>query len=81
MTKPQPFTWDAFWEEESEDPDFDLFERFTFDHLSDGEIQAIADKMRVTGQAYSDEADALLKDHYGENVEFIFPKGEISEAS
>ena len=43
--KPQPFTWESYWREFKNDPDFELLDKFSFDHLSGAEVESIVEKL------------------------------------
>ena len=60
-TTPQPFTWEAYVEALAENPEFDLFELFTFDHLSEQEIVQVMDGMRSASDRLQREALALRR--------------------
>lgn len=58
---PEPFDWEAYVEAMAQDPDFDLFERFTFHHLSALEIEEIVCRMHAHAESLIGEAKALAQ--------------------
>lgn len=48
--KPQPFTWEAYWRELYANPHFFLFDKFTFDHMTEAEIDAVQVQMQTQGE-------------------------------
>ena len=60
--KLKPFTWEAYSAEFDRDPDFDLFAKFSFDHLSQAECNEIRFRMRRAGDSLMAEAEALEAD-------------------
>lgn len=57
----QPFTWEAYLEAMEENPEFDLFSRFSFDHLTDFEIERIIFRMRHSGASLKRKGEALRR--------------------
>ena len=61
----QPFTFEAYKAAFKQDPDFDLFKRFSFDHLNDAEIEQISHWMKRQADNCYAEAEALRAERFG----------------
>jgi len=62
MSTAQQFTWESYFERfDATGGDFDLFQAFTFDHLSDGEVQEIIETMQSQAALLKKKAAVLRR--------------------
>lgn len=55
----RPFTWEAYADEFDHNPEFDLFAKFSFDHLSEFEREQIGRKLYEMAEFNLREAKKL----------------------
>lgn len=67
MTTPQPFTWEAYnAKARTLGPFFELFAEFSFDHLSNAEIEQIITELSQSAEALRTEASQLMRQADGD---------------